>query len=66
MPAAFSWPIAHAAFAAPLPKFALNFTCTPPPDLATAEYQNGDTSVSRSAFWTSEVTPPGDEGELIQ
>ncbi len=65
-PAPLSWPIAQAAFAAPLEKLGLKRTCTPPPFFAVAENQNGETSVNRSAFWTAELTPSGWAGEVIQ
>ena len=65
-PAALSWPIAQAALAAPLVKLGLNLTWTPPPDLAVAENQKGDTSVNRSAFATADVTPTGRAGDVIQ
>ena len=65
-PAPLSWAIAQAALAAPLLKLGLSRTWTPPPDLAVAEYQNGETSVNRSAFWTAELTPSGRPGDVIQ
>ena len=58
--------MAQLAFAAALLKLGLNFTCTPPPDAAVAEYQKGDTSVKRSAFCTADVTPTGRLGVVIQ
>lgn len=58
--------MAHCAFAAPLVKFGLKRTCTPPPALAVAENQKGDTSANSAAFCTAELTPSGWAGEVIQ
>ncbi len=65
-PAPLSWAMAQAAFAAPLLKFGLKPTWTPPPDFDVAENQKGDTSVKIAAFCTAEVTACGCAGEVIQ
>ena len=53
-------------FAAEFVKFGFTFGSTPATPPRIAEYQKGDTSLSRSAFATAELTPAGLAGEVIQ
>ena len=53
-------------FASALVKFGLTFGWTPAAPPRIAEYQNGETSLRRSAFATAELMPAGRAGEVIQ